>query len=154
MIKINVVIKDKKWNYFINNPENYLKKKIKILSRKEIFFKKKNFDFTILLSNKKEIKNLNKKFRKKNKDTDVLSFPSFNLKTTLDLIKKKNNFYLGDIVINLSKVRHNSIDNRFKDNFNKLWIHGFLHLIGYRHKNNKDYLKMKNREKKIFKMIK
>jgi len=75
MIKINVLVGNKNWNKYIKNPDFYLKKKIKKLYNKNIFFKKKIFEFSILLTNENEIKNLNKKFRKKNKSTDVLSFP-------------------------------------------------------------------------------
>ena len=38
--------------------------------------------------------------------------------------------------------------------FDKLWIHGFLHLIGHKHKKNSDYFKMNELEKLIFKKIK
>ena len=64
MIKINVIVKDKTWFKFIKNPENYLKRKIKIIQR-DNFFKKKEYHFSVLLSGTKEIKYLNNKFRKK-----------------------------------------------------------------------------------------
>ena len=66
MIKINVIVKDKAWLKYIKNPENYLKNKIKKLQN-EKFFGKKKYSFSLKLSNTKEIKYLNKKFRKKNK---------------------------------------------------------------------------------------
>ena len=75
MIKINVIVKDKTWLKFIKNPESYLKRKIKRIQN-EKFFGKKNYSFSLKLSNSKEIKYLNKKFRKKNKPTDILSFPN------------------------------------------------------------------------------
>ena len=75
MIKINVITKNNNWFNYIKKPNNYLDKKIKKLNLKEKKFKKKKIFFTLLLSGNKEIKYLNKKFRKKNKTTDVLSFP-------------------------------------------------------------------------------
>ena len=86
MIKINVIVKDKTWFKFIKNPETYLKKKIKIIQR-DNFFRKKKYNFSVLLSGTKEIKYLNKKFKKKNKTTDILSFPSQNKKDLKILLK-------------------------------------------------------------------
>ena len=59
----------------------------------------------MLLSNTKEIKKLNSKFRKKNKSTDVLSFPFYNKKNLKKKIKNEKEIYLGDIIINLNKIR-------------------------------------------------
>ena len=50
-----------------------LEKLINLIKKKN--FSRKTILCTLLLSGNKEIKNLNKKFRKKNKSTDVLSFP-------------------------------------------------------------------------------
>ena len=86
MIKANAILEYTKWKNKIKNPNNYLKKKIQKLC--EIpFFKKKKQEFSILLTNNKKMKNLNLNFRKKNKPTDVLSFPT------------KNHMYIGDIAI-------------------------------------------------------
>ena len=65
MININVIVKEKKWFKFLNNPENYLKKKIKKIQNDKFFKKNTKFNFCILLSNSSSIRLLNKKFRKK-----------------------------------------------------------------------------------------
>ncbi len=75
MIKINVITNSNSWLDFIKKPNNYLDKKIKKLNSKIKEFKKRQIYCSLLLSGSKEIKYLNKKFRKKNKSTDVLSFP-------------------------------------------------------------------------------
>ena len=148
MIKINVIVKDKTWFKFIKSPESYLKRKIKVI-QKDNFFKKKKYHFSILLSSSKEIKYLNKKFRKKNKTTDVLSFP-FHKKNTLNSkLKKNKEVYLGDIIINLNKVKNKNNIEKFKLEFNKLWIHGLIHLFGHDHKKNKDFSEMQKIEKKF-----
>ena len=64
MIKINVIVKDKNWFKYIKNPEAYLSRKIKKIQTDK-FFGKKRYQFSLLLSEAKEIKYLNKKFRKK-----------------------------------------------------------------------------------------
>ena len=65
-------------------------------------FKKKHIFFNIMLSGNKEIKDLNIKFRKKNKATDVLSFPFHTKKDLKKKLKVFREVYLGDIVININ----------------------------------------------------
>ena len=151
MIKVNVFADNKNRKHKIKNPSLYIKKKIQRL-KKYYFFKNKNIEFSILLTGNDVIKKLNKRFRNKNKITDVLSFPFFEKGTLKKMIRARNNIYLGDVVINLNKI--NGYKNEdFKKNFDKLWIHGFLHLLGYRHKLDKEFIKMSNLEKKFFKSI-
>ena len=147
MIKVDVFIKNKNWKKKISNPQKYLNSRVKYLRNPISFLKNKKLNFSIQLAGNKEIKLLNKKFRKKNKSTDVLSFPYNNLNTLRKL--KKKDIYLGDIILNYYKIKKKS----FKENFNKLWIHGFLHLVGHKHKKNNDYYKMNKLEKLIFSKI-
>ena len=151
MIKVNVEIDNKSWNKKIKNPKKYFLKKLKKISDKIHFFNKKNITFTILLTNSFNMKKLNKKFRKINKATDVLSFPAFKLKN-LKLIKKKNS-YIGDIAVSYEIVDSRSKKNFFIKEFDKVWVHGFLHLMGYDHIKNKDYIKMNKAEKRILSSI-
>ncbi len=152
MIKINVITNNKNWHRFLKKPNNYINKKTKILNTKVRVFKK-NFFCTLLLSNDKEIKTLNNKFRKKNKTTDVLSFPFQSKKDLKHYLKKEKEIYLGDIIINLNKIKNKNNIPKFKIEFNKLWIHGLVHLFGYDHKNKKDFLKMSLVEKKYINLI-
>ena len=147
MIKVDVFIKNKNWKKKISNPQKYLNSRVKYLRNSISFLKNKKINFSIQLAGNKEIKLLNKKFRKKNKSTDVLSFQYNNLNTLRKL--KKKDIYLGDIILNYYKINKKS----FKQNFNKLWIHGFLHLVGHKHKKNNDYYKMNKLEKLIFSKI-
>ena len=152
MIKINVIVKDKAWLKFIKNPEIYLKKKINKIS-KDKFFEKRKYYFSLQLASTKEIRFLNKKFRKKNKSTDVLSFPNQTKKKLNNLTKLKIEIYLGDIIINLKKVNRLSI-TLFKKHLDVLWIHGLVHLFGYDHKKDSSYKKMKTIEKRFLKKLK
>ena len=97
MIKVNVEVNNKPWHKKIKNPKRYFSKKLKKISKILPFFKKKNIIFTIFLTNSLGIKKLNKKYRKQNKPTDVLSFPFFSQKK-LKLSKEKD-LYIGDIAI-------------------------------------------------------
>ena len=108
---------------------------------------------TLLLSGDGEIKNLNKKFRKKNKTTDVLSFPFQSKKELNKKLKKEKEVYLGDIIINLNKTESKKEIKKFLIEFDRLWIHGLVHLFGYVHEKDKDYLKMSRVEKKYLNLI-
>ncbi len=149
MININVIVKEKKWFKFLKNPESYLKKKLKKIQKDKIFKKNVKFNFSILLSNTKSIRFLNRKFRKKNKSTDVLSFPFYEKKKLNRIIKKEKEVYLGDIIINYSKLKKNSKKKQFVQHLDKLWVHALLHLFGYKHRKNLDFKRMNSLEKKF-----
>ena len=151
MIKINVIVKDKSWLKFIKNPETYLKRKIKKI-KNDKFFEKKSYSFSLQLSGSREIKALNKKFRKKNKSTDILSFPNQTKKNLAILKKKKIKIYLGDVIINLKKINFSSKIS-FKKHLDVLWIHGLVHLFGYDHKLESNYKQMNVIEKKLLKKL-
>ena len=153
MIKINVITNNNDWFYYIKKPNSYLDKKIKKLNTKLKKFKKNQIFFSLLLSGNKEIKYLNNKFRKKNKTTDVLSFPFYKKKDLEKKLKIKEDVYIGDIIINLNKIKNKNIKKSFRIEFDRLWIHGFVHLFGYDHKKNKDFERMQIIEKKYFNSI-
>ena len=150
MIKINTISNNKDWNKYIKNPKNFIERKILKLNKKFKKYKNNKIFLTILLSGNQEIKKLNKKFRGKNKTTDVLSFPFYSKRELKIKLKNETEIYLGDIIINLNKIKKGRYENlNFKNQFNKLWIHGLVHLFGYDHKKNKDFYNMMKIEKKF-----
>ena len=153
MIKVNVITNNNRWFDYIKKPNYYLDQKINKLNSKSKEFKKKFFFCTLLLSGNKEIKYLNKKFRKKDKETDILSFPFQKKKEFKKKLITEKEIYLGDIIINLRKVKGKNALKVFKKEFDRLWIHGLVHLLGYDHKKNKDFKKMHQIEKKYFDLI-
>jgi len=150
MINADVVVENKLWNKKIKDPSNYIKKKInKIFKFNSL--KKKHFSLTILLTSNSKMKYLNKKFRNKNQATDVLSFPNLG---TEDLKERANTeIYLGDIALSYEIINRRSKDSNFDLEFDKMWIHGYLHLLGYDHKKVRDYKVMKTIEDKILKIL-
>ena len=149
MISVDVISEEKSWSKKIKKKEIFFNSICKSFPKKYQFKNKKIF-LTLLLSNNRGIKKLNKKFRKKNKSTDVLSFPD------QKKIKLKKNSYLGDIIISynyLDKPRSQDL-KLFKEKVIKIFIHGFLHLLGFDHKKNRDYSKMLKEEKFLFKLVK
>ncbi len=151
MIKIDVFIKDKNWNKYISNPNRYLNQQVNKINFKK-YIKSRLVNLSIMLAGNNEIRTLNKKFRKKNKPTDVLSFPNYNPEEIQEKFKSKKKIYLGDIVLNLYKIDKKK--KYFKKNFDKLWIHGLVHLLGHRHYKNKDFFKMKKVEDQFIKQLK
>jgi probable rRNA maturation factor len=148
MIRINVVSENNLWIKKIKKPDIFFNSLAKVFPKKYRFIKKK-VSLTILLSSNKNIKRLNKKFRNKNKSTDVLSFPSekkLNIKKTP---------YIGYIIVSYDFMNKPKDLNskEFKNKVTKIFIHGFLHLLGYDHSKLKDFKKMLIEEEKIFKNI-
>ena len=84
-----------------------------------------------------------------------MSFP-FHKRDFLNklLKKKKNKIYLGDMIINLNKIKKEKKIEIFYLNFDKIWIHGLVHLLGHRHKSNIDFSIMKKIENKLLQSIK
>tara|TARA_Y100000590_G_C15105111_1_gene782754 strand:- start:97 stop:549 length:453 start_codon:yes stop_codon:yes gene_type:complete len=150
MINVNVEVNSKPWLKKIKKPKKYFKTRLNKINKIIKFFNGKNITFTILLTNSLKMKKLNKKFRKLNKSTDVLSFPSFELKK-LKLIRE-NKFYIGDLAVSYEIINSRSKKN-FSSEFDKVWVHGLLHLIGYDHISDGDYQKMNKIEKRILKSI-
>ena len=140
MIKADVILDCSIWKKKIKSPKIYIKKRLLLLSK--IYpFSKKLQKFTLFLTNNKKMKSLNNKFRKKNKPTDVLSFP-FNNK----FIKKS---YLGDVAVSFEIINKRSKQSNFSKEFDKMWVHGYLHLLGYSHETIKNFKKMDKKENLI-----
>ena len=153
MIKINVISNNINWTKYLKDPNSFIGKKIKLINNKNKLYKKNTLTCSLLLTETSEIKKLNKKFRNKNKSTDVLSFPFYKKDELKKKIRKEKEVYLGDIVINLKKIKNKNNKFYFINNLNKLWIHGLVHLFGHRHKKDKDYYNMKKIEDKYLEYI-
>ncbi|MBD3842229.1 MAG: rRNA maturation RNase YbeY [Campylobacterales bacterium] len=85
----------------------------------------KSKEIELILTNNEKIHEINLTSRGIDKPTDVLSFPYVDMPNTP----------LGSIVISADFVDQKSkeYDHSFQDEFNLLFIHGFLHLLGYDH---------------------
>ena len=148
MINVDVVSEHKVWSKKIKKIDTFFNTLAQAFPKKYRFIKKK-VSLTILLSNNKNIKKLNKKFRNKNKVTDVLSFPS-EIKLNI-----KKSPYIGDIVISyefMNKPKALS-SLEFKNKVTKIFIHGFLHLLGYDHIKLEGFKNMLIEEEKIYNTI-
>ena len=148
MINIKVFSEEKAWSKRLKSKNLFFKKICKAFPSKYRFLNKK-VSVNLVLSNNENIKRLNKKFRKKNKPTDILSFP---FKKKIKINKKT---FIGDIIISynfIDKPKAQKLDI-FKKKLIKVFIHGFLHLLGFDHKKNNDYKKMLKEEEQIFQSV-
>ncbi|MDC2970173.1 rRNA maturation RNase YbeY [Candidatus Pelagibacter sp.] len=148
MINVDVFSDERGWSSKLKKKQTFFNEVCKAFPKRYKFSKKK-VSLSILLSNNKKIKKLNKNFRNKNKPTDILSFP-FSEKNK---IKKKT--YIGDIIISydfLNKPKMQKI-KIFREKLIRIFIHGFLHLLNFDHKKDTDYKKMLKEEKRIFKSV-
>ena len=148
MININVFSEEKAWSKRIKNKELFFKKICNSFPKKYRFLNKK-ISLTLLLSNNKNIKKLNKNFRNKNKPTDILSFP---FSKRINISKES---YIGDIIISynfIDKPKSQKFEI-FKKKLIKTFIHGFLHLLGFDHEKNRDYKKMLKEENQIYQSV-
>ena len=107
----------------------------------------KNNHISVLLTSDNTMKDLNFKYRNKNKATNVLAF------SVQEFIEKKN--YVGDLAISLEKIIFESNKYKIKKNqyLSKITIHGILHLLGYDHVNDHDYEVMNKIEDRIINEI-
>lgn len=110
----------------------------------------KEVELSIALIGPARMKKINKQYRGKNRATDVLSFPESKIelkKFKIGPIQKSKS--LGEIIICLREIRKNAkrYKSGFKNEFDRVLIHGILHLLGYDHeKSEKEAKKMEEKE--------
>ena len=118
---------------------------------KEEKIDKKNLYINIVLTNPENIKKINKEHRNINKETDVLSFPMFEQKELINTTKFIAREVLGDIVISIVQVQKQAVEfeHSFERELAYMAVHGFYHLMGYDHIEEKDKKIMRQKEEKI-----
>ncbi len=106
---------------------------------------------TIRLSNDKDVKAFNLKWKGINKPTNILSFINNDKVFSFE----NNMIYLGDIIISydtlFKEVKNRKIN--FQDHLSHILIHGILHLKGYTHDKEEDTRLMQNEEKRLLKNL-
>ena len=155
MVKVNLVVEHKNWKSRYPKVNLLLTKSIEKILLSIFPSRTIAFEISILLTGTRNMKNLNKKFRKINKDTDVLSFPAKEKNFFKKDLKLKKKFYLGDIALSYQYIEAiiKKQNTSFDDYFKKMLIHGVLHLIGYEHDSFTKYKKMNLLEQKISRSI-
>ena len=106
-----------------------------------------DFDLGIWFTTNKTIRNYNKKYRNKDKATDILSFAYHELKPGEKIIpKSEEDKNLGDLIISLEYIK--------KERLTILLAHGITHLLGYDHETDREFYIMQRVEKRLLKAAK
>lgn len=118
-----------------------------------------NLYISVTLTNGENIRNINKKYRNIDKETDVLSFPIFEKEEIEEKIINNDNQVkdiLGDIIISIPRVEEQAQEygHTFKRELAYMVVHGFYHLMGYDHIDEEDKIKMRPKEEKILENLK
>ncbi len=112
-----------------------------------------NLYINIILTNPENIRKINNKYRKIDKETDVLSFPMFEKQEIKERMKENNPIedVLGDVVISVQRVKEQAEEygHSFERELAYMLIHGFYHLMGYDHIEEKDKMEMREKEEKV-----
>ena len=128
-----------------------------VLSRYQNFSVVKEFELSILLAGNKQMQSLNDKFRKKDKATNVLSFPDVEIdwRKIVEFTPDSDYMYLGDIAFGYEVIALEAKNKliSFQDHFKHLVIHAILHLIGYDHIKDDDAEAMESIEMEILEII-
>ena len=144
-IKLSLFSESKKWPRRFPRIKKISEKTINIM--RDYFTKTHIYNLSLVLSDKKKMIQLNKKYKNKEKDTDVLTFITKISNKNLGKIIYCDIFFSIDVIE--SFVKKNNVT--LYDHFNHLLIHSLLHINGYDHKNLLQFNKMKNEEIKILK---
>ena len=142
-IQINFFCKSNLWSRRMVKIREIAKKVIKIDDLN--FIRNDFYVLNLVFVDDKNIKKINKEYRKKNKTTDVLTFVN-----SIKNNKNINETYC-DIFFSAETIKKDAKKNiiNFYDHITHLMIHCFLHVNGYDHKKETDFIKMKNLEEKI-----
>ncbi|MBA2629209.1 MAG: rRNA maturation RNase YbeY [Rickettsiaceae bacterium] len=128
-----------------------------VLSRYPNFLRVKALELSILLTGAKQMQSLNDKFRRKDKATNVLSFPDLEIdwRKIVEFIPDSDYMYLGDIAFGYEVIALEAKKKMisFQDHFKHLVIHAILHLIGYDHIKDEDAQVMESIEIQILEAI-
>ncbi len=110
----------------------------------------KNLYVNVVLTNPKNIKQINKEHRNIDKETDVLSFPMYE-RGEIEKIKLENEDILGDMVISIERVENQAKEygHSFERELAYMVVHSFYHLLGYDHIKEEDQKEMREKEENI-----
>jgi len=112
-------------------------------------------ELSVLLADNEFIHTLNRKYRGKDKPTNVLSFPQADLQVTDDA-GLMGEVALGDVVLAIETVEEEARAQAktFEHHLTHLVVHGVLHLLGYDHESDADAEEMEALEVEILKGMK
>ena len=150
MVNLDFSVLDKQWNKSLPDFKQTISNAANHTFNELIQFKDKSYEISFLMVNNDYIKELNVNYRSEYSATNVLSFPM------IDSNSLQHENILGDVVISIDKILSESNEQKIEINeyLAKISIHGILHLLGYDHISDNDYVVMNQLEEEIIKKIK
>ena len=149
IVSVEAIIDESLWNKKVINDfqKNLNQILIGVCQKSDLINTNKKKYVSVLFAGDKKIIELNKRFRKINLPTNVLSFPSS--------IQKNNEIFLGDIIFSAETIFREAIRDKksSKSHLINLFIHGVLHLIGYDHQTENNAKVMESLEIKILETL-
>lgn len=106
-------------------------------------------NMTIVLTDDRQLHELNRDYLDIDSPTDVLSFPS------LENDPETNELYLGDILISIPRAKQQaeSAGHSLEAEVQLLTVHGALHLLGYDHVTDEEKSIMWNEQAKVLERL-
>ena len=160
MITTDILINDKVWKSQNPKIRSFVKRVVlNIIPQIKIGELLKNdaeIEISIVLTNDAEVQILNKNYRKKDRPTNVLSFPTFDAKDMEnDIFFKQNFITLGDIILSFQTIKKEAEEQNktFDNHLTHLIIHSILHLIGYDHETKNEAKIMEQLEIDLLKKL-
>ena len=144
-IKLDFFSDSKKWPRRIPQIKKITLKTVNKMSK--YFSNNYSYNINLVLTDKSKMSKLNKKYKNKDQDTDVLTF------VTKILNKNLGKIVYCDIFFSINEIESFTKKNDIilYDHYAHLLIHSILHINGYDHKNSIEHDKMKTEEIKILK---
>lgn len=150
LLNVDICVNADVWNDQLNMLENkinliacYVVESLNLGSYSDVI------EVAVILTDDREITELNHKYLGKNKPTNVLSFPACDMDIRcIPDVKKANILLLGDILLAYETIEKEAIEKNilFINHFTHLLVHGILHLVGFDHQTDKEAEQMENLE--------
>ena len=155
-MSIDLVIEDPRWPEKIET----WAQNVELMTFEHLGLSVDDFETTILLTNDAHIRELNAQFRDKDKATDVLSWPAFEFDHDIGQVPNLPPIHdgpfeatLGDIALGFETCEADALNKSFENHIHHLLLHGFLHLLGYDHIDDRDAEIMERLEVEILKKM-
>lgn len=150
---IDIIVEDQEWQKCLPGYEDLCQKTTNVVFSYINLIQniEKHVEFSITLTNDKQIQSLNADYRGKNKPTNVLSFPQ--IIWSQDDWKDEPVLMLGDVVISIETLKKECEEQSktFEDHFTHMLVHSLVHLFGYDHETDEEAEEMESLEIKILK---
>jgi probable rRNA maturation factor len=152
-LQVNLRTFQRKWRIDPTNASKYLRHVWTQLPNRLTRAYSAPVEVSVVLLNDEQIRRYNHQFRKKDRATDVLSFPVNELQDEISRGRTRQIFYLGDILISMEKAASQAREKNHppEREFKILLLHGMLHLLGYDHE--KDTGQMERLERRLQKSV-